>query len=354
MLALVLLLAPGLAMAGDSKLNEAQRTQIIRDFLAERPWVHCALPRGKAGVRIEEDGKLTPSAAEMKQRVEQIGPAAKAGERVKITAVRFVHHGIVFDINGGPVKRKKWTERVQVGVNGIDPHASQNQSDDSVYIESSGSSVLLVLKDESALSSDQIKERLAPVLDFKAMSRVEAFEKSLPPLLAAAVKNHKVLVGMDKEMVLVAVGRPARRLRETKDGRDLEEWIYGAPPQDVEFVRFLGDKVVSIEDMKVTGEKLERTESEVDEAGGTLDASAGKHERADAAASAAQADEERRGAPTLLRPGEKGTETSPADRDRAPAPAPQDPVPTGLPTGQVPGAPEGGGQAPAVPPGGPN
>ncbi len=340
-----LLLVPALAVAGDSKLSEAQRTQIIRNFLAERPWVHRALPRGKAGVRIEESGKIVPSEAEMNQLVAQLGAAAKPGDRVKITAVRFVHQGIEFEINGGPVKRKKWSDRIQVGVggNGIDPRAAQ--SDDSIYTESSGSNVLLILKsDPSAITTDQIKDLLAPVLDFKAMSQAEAYQKSLPPLIAAAVKNHHALVGMDKDMVIIALGRPPHRMRETKDGQDYEEWIYGTPPQDVEFIRFIGDKVVRIEDMKVTGEKRVRTEDEVGVLGGTLDASAQKQPRPEA--SAASDDEERGSAPTLLRPGEKEIKATEAARDPAPAPppdmnpppassgspAPNPPSPMGLPS----------------------
>jgi hypothetical protein len=115
-------------------------------------------------------------------------------------------------------------------------------------------------------------------------------------------------------MVLYAMGRPPRRVRETKDGKEVEEWIYGAPPQDVEFIRFVNDKAVSIEDMKVSGEKLERTADEV----GTLDASAEKHTRPDSMS----ADEERRRAPTLLRPGEKQENPAATSHDSNPLPSP--------------------------------
>jgi hypothetical protein len=319
-----LVLAPALATAGDSKLSEAQRTDIIRSFLAERPWAHQALPRNKEGIRIEEDGKIVPSQAETNQLIARLGPAAKAGDRVSITAVRFVHHGIQFDINGGPTRKKKWSDRVSIGVGGANPSGpdpnAQQQSSESLYTETTGSTVLLELKNESAITSDKIKDLLAPVLDFKAMSQAEAYQKSLPPALATAVKNHHALVGMDKEMVFFALGRPPRRIRETKEGNDYEEWIYGAPPKDVEFVRFLGEKVVLIEDMKVTGEKQVRTENEMGDFGGTLDASDQKRARPDGMA--APADQDNKRAPTLLRPGEKSIEQNDAARDPAPAPAP--------------------------------
>jgi hypothetical protein len=314
---LALVLASSPANAGESKLSEAQRTEIIRNFLAERPWAHQALPRNKEGIRIGEGGKIAPTEAEINQLIARLGPAAKAGERVSITAVRFVHHGIEFDINGGPNKKKKWSDRVSIGVNGADPRAQQQPSE-SLYTGSGGSTVLLELKDESTLTSDKIKDLLAPVLDFKALIQAEAYQKCLPAPLANAVKNHHALVGMDKEMVLFALGRPPRRIRETKDGNDYEEWIYGAPPKDVEFVRFLQDKVVQIEDMKVTGEKLVRTENEMAQYGGAPDAQT----RAQPSAMAAPADQGSSRAPTLLRPGEKQIEVNDAARDPAPAPAP--------------------------------
>jgi len=328
------------SFAGESKLAESQRQQIIRNFLAEQPFVHRALPRGKAGVRIEGT-KIEPSEAELNNSVAQSGAAAKPGQRVKITGVRFEHNGVLFEINGGPVKRKSWRERVSVGVNGVDPRSPQGQTaDPNVYSDSTGSSVFLALKENNTLTTEQIKDLLAPVLDFKAQTVAEAYQKTLPPRLADAVKKHHVLVGMDKEMVLCAKGRPPKRVRETKDGKDVEEWIYGAPPEDVEFIRFVGDKAVSIEDMKVSGEKRERTEDEVGDMGGTLNASAQRAKPQ----SAAELEEERRSAPTLLRPGEKQENTNPTARDRNPSPMP-DAVPPPDP-GSDPTSPNSAGRMP--------
>lgn len=321
---LVLMLAGTLGAADDAKLSEAQRMAIIHTLLAERPFVHRAFPRGKAGVRIEGD-KITPSDAEMNQVIAQYGEAAKPGERVQITDVRFEHHGIVFEINGGPVKRKKLRDRISIGVNGMDPRGGANDSEN-VYTNSTGSSVFLAIKENAAsLNADRVKEMLSPILDFKAQSVAEAYERSLSPLLLQAVKNHRALVGMDKDMVLYAKGRPPRRLRESREGKDYEEWIYGDPPQDVEFIRFLEDKVVSIEQMKVSGEKVVRTQDEVGDLGGTLDASA-KKQRPEAMAGDSAA-EQPSAPPTLLRPGEKQTGAEEGPRDANPKLPPDVPPP---------------------------
>jgi hypothetical protein len=87
----------------------------------------------------------------------------------------------------------------------------------------------------------------------------------LPPKIRDAIKNHEVLVGMNHDMVVMAKDRPQQKDRE-KDahGKEYEEWIYGAPPQDVVFVRFYGDEVTQVKTAKVGGAITIKTEKEVD------------------------------------------------------------------------------------------
>ena len=93
---------------------------------------------------------------------------------------------------------------------------------------------------------------------------LDAFLETVPPQVKEAIKNHHVLVGMNHDMVIYAKGRPPRKVREHEGEIEYEEWIYGAPPEDVDFVRFVGDEVVRVETMKVDGQKIVRTEKEVD------------------------------------------------------------------------------------------
>jgi len=53
---------------------------------------------------------------------------------------------------------------------------------------------------------------------------------------------------MTRDQVLVSVGRPYRKSRETKDGKEIEDWIYGEPPGRVTFVTFSGDKVIRVKE----------------------------------------------------------------------------------------------------------
>jgi hypothetical protein len=49
-------------------------------------------------------------------------------------------------------------------------------------------------------------------------------------------------------MVVAAIGKPEHKIRERDStGNDIEDWIYGTPPDKTVFVRFTGDKVTAIE-----------------------------------------------------------------------------------------------------------
>jgi hypothetical protein len=48
-------------------------------------------------------------------------------------------------------------------------------------------------------------------------------------------------------MVIAAVGRPDKKVRERdEDGLETEDWIYGHPPSRTIFVKFAGEKVISV------------------------------------------------------------------------------------------------------------
>jgi hypothetical protein len=42
------------------------------------------------------------------------------------------------------------------------------------------------------------------------------------------------------------MGKPKRKIRETKDGVEYEDWIYGEPPGRVTFITFRGNTVVKV------------------------------------------------------------------------------------------------------------
>lgn len=269
---------------------------------------------GKTGLKLK-NGSVTPNGLELQQLMELWGPAAKPGDRARISDVIIKDDHIRFEINGGPVKRQKWYQHLEVTAPiGGGPVGPANSS-----VNARGSFVELYFdKYVPEITGPELKQLLRPVFDFDAKSGLEAYLESVPPKIKEAIKNHHVLVGMNHEMVIYAKGRPPKKVRETANEVEYEEWIYGTPPEDVDFVRFVGDEVVRVETMKVDGQKIVRTEKEVD-----LSASTVAKKQEDHPATA----------PTLRRPGEEMPEPNPANPSNVPPIAP-------------PSAPPGPGQGP--------
>jgi|SRR5579864_8515922 len=301
-------------------INTQDRFGLIRGLNAEFVFVRRLFPQGTKGLSIK-NGVVTPSEAEVQMTAAQYGPAARPGDRAQITDVNFKGNSIVFEINGGAKKKKKWYQHIEVGMGGgttaIAPDNAPNPH---------GSYVALQFDHYIPdLTPDQVKKLLAPVFDFSALSATEAYIDAMPPKVKQAMKNHEVLVGMNREMVVYSKGRPEQKVREHDSLGDYEEWIYGHPPQEVEFVRIYGDEVKRVELMKLDGEKIVKTQAEVavPVAGGipTTDVASAQTQQAGSANQQPAAGGK---APTLMRPGEQPAH--PADPNTIEVPVtPRDP-----------------------------
>jgi hypothetical protein len=71
----------------------------------------------------------------------------------------------------------------------------------------------------------------------------------LPEPIRKAIKEQHAINGMDHDQVLLALGKPRNKSRETNAaGDEIEDWIYGEPPGKVTFVRFSEGKVIKIQE----------------------------------------------------------------------------------------------------------
>src|SRR5271166_6379758 len=241
------------------RISKETREEIVHAFNAELVYIRANFPMGQTGLRLK-NGTISPSGPELQHLMALWGPAAKPGDRARISDVVIKDNYIRFEINGGPVKKQKWYQHIQiqgassVPVSPSDSNANAHGSFVDLYFD----------KYVPEMTGPELKELLRPVFDFDAKSALEAYLETVSPQVKEAIKNHHVLVGMNHEMVIYAKGRPPNKVRETANEVEYEEWIYGEPPQDVDFVRFVGDEVVRVETMKVSGEKLVRTEKEVE------------------------------------------------------------------------------------------
>jgi hypothetical protein len=264
-LAITLLLHPPLYRAADTKnqpMTRETRMLVIRSLNAEFAYVRRVIPAGLQALVIKGGQIVSPPPEELQRLSATYAPAAKPGDRVQITSIEIKNDKMLFAINGGPKKKAKWYQRIEVGGLG----GTMRRPDDNAANISHG--WLLELDFDRfvpEMTGDQVRELLSPVIDFKATSAVEAYLDTVPPKVKEAIKNHQVLVGMNRQMVSTAKGRPEKKIREKDEqGREYEEWLYGQPPEEVQFVRFIGDEVVQLKIMKVDGERIVRTEKEVD------------------------------------------------------------------------------------------
>jgi hypothetical protein len=241
------------------RISRQTRYEIIRDFETRLVYARTAFPMGTKGVRLK-DGVLTPNGEELQQMLSLWGPAVKPGDPAHISFVQIKDDHIHLEINGGPIHRKKWYEHIEVaGANGP-VQSSPNEPQSNPH----GSCVDLYFdKHVPEMTTGQLRELLYPVLDFNAKNKEQAYLDTVPPKVKEAIVAHRVLVGMNQEMVLHAKGKAPKKVRERDGETEYEEWIYGEAPADVDFVRFVGDEVVRVETMKVNGQKIVRTEKEV-------------------------------------------------------------------------------------------
>jgi hypothetical protein len=240
-------------------MSKQTRYEIIRDFETQLVYARTAFPMGTKGLQLKE-GVITPNGEELRQVLTLWGPAIKPGDPAHISFVRIKDDHIHFEINGGPVHRKKWYQHIEISGAEGQPVTTTTNSQENPH----GSFVNLYFdKYVPEMTAQQLRELLYPVLDFNARSKEQAYLDTVPPMVKEAIQAHHVLVGMNQEMVLHAKGKPPRKVRERDGETEYEEWIYGEAPADVDFVRIVGDEVVRVETMKVGGQKIVRTEREV-------------------------------------------------------------------------------------------
>jgi len=239
------------SQARKDKLQEASKLELIRYVSGEFAKAAKSLPAGKDGF-LQQAGK--PVNQQLLDRaVATHGAAVHAGDNAQITKLEFREHTIVVDVNGGGRGKKRLLDRLQIDMGGMPTMRStsdvQQQNGPPGVQAGAGSTLLLEFsKDIPDLTPDELKQLLAPFLDFsKQRSASVQWVDTLPPDIRRAIHDRVAKVGMDREMVVAAIGKPGHKVRERdSQGNEIEDWIYGTPPDKTMFVRFMGDKVTSI------------------------------------------------------------------------------------------------------------
>lgn len=243
-LLLLSILAPSAARA--QKLSEDDRVEILRGLLSEYATVKAYLPRSKKPLPFDASGSYDKQY--WAQAGQQFGPAARVGDLVQITHVDIEANQIILEINNG-IKGKgsgSWRDHVQVGMGPTLSPINRQQNSNAP----SGTSIALLFGGPvPEMKADEIKKIMAPVLDFDKDSATNNYVEKLPEPIQNAIKANKVIVGMDRDQVLLAIGKPRHKERNvSNDGTETEDWIYGDPPGKITFVTFVGSKVTAIKE----------------------------------------------------------------------------------------------------------
>jgi hypothetical protein len=225
-------------------ITAAGRQQLITSLTAEQGFAALPLPLGTPGLVLHANGNLKYGNGDYYDNLVKKGTSAQTGDRVLITDFRIEKDRIVFDFNGGPEKKHKILRHISVGG---DPNYTQPLARDD-GVEPVGSRLTLVFdKYVPRVTGDDVRALIEPVIDFRTKTPIEVYTNTLPPKLRDAILNHQALVGMDRKMIVYALGQPESKVRERDGNMPYEEWIYGAVPNPIQFVRFNNGRVIRVE-----------------------------------------------------------------------------------------------------------
>jgi len=235
-------------------LQETSKLALIRYVSGEFAKARKPVPGGKDGFLILADKPLNEDY--LNRAVAAHGAAVNTGDNVQITGLEFREKTIVVDLNGGGRPKKHWRDRIQIGMGPGNPTpqststtTGQQEPGPPGFQPGMGGTLFVDFPQHVPdLTPDQLKAILAPFLDFsKERSASVHWIDTLPPATKKAITERHAILGMDRDEVVAAMGKPDRKVRERDtNGNDTEDWIYGHPPDKTIFVRFTSERVSAI------------------------------------------------------------------------------------------------------------
>ena len=229
-------------MPAQAQLTQDARFAILGSMIATEGAARIAMPLGKGGVELSENGLLNRN--KLEKELAGNGRSIVPGRVVRITAIEFNDKSIEFELDGGGTKKKGILSKVQISVGGA---ASKDQPKDTPPATGSKITLTFATKLPQNLKVEELKSLLNPVLDFSKQSLARGSVDALPEEFQEAVKVKEARIGMDSNTVLLAMGQPNERKRQKNaEGVEQEDWVYIGRGLRHTFVTFEKDVVVSI------------------------------------------------------------------------------------------------------------
>jgi len=241
---LVGLLGLSLCSPLPAQISRDSKFGILRTIIAEQASARIALPFGADGVELSETGEINKE--KLEKDLKKNGQSIETGKVVTVTDIGFDDNKIEIELDGGGKNKKSFLDKIQVGV-GVGNRTTPVGRDDKTQ-KAKGSKIVLRFEKKVPpdLTPQLLKELLSPVLDFNKHNFLKTGIDALPPEFQEAVKAKEARIGMDRSTVIMALGRPDKKVREKVDGVETEDWIYFERGLRVQFVTFESNVVVRI------------------------------------------------------------------------------------------------------------
>jgi hypothetical protein len=224
-----------------AQISRDAKFELLRTVLADQAAARIDMPFGGDGVELSEDGQVNKE--KLDKEMKKNGQSIATGKVVTITDMSFSDNKIELVLDGGGKNKKNVLDHIQVGIGYGGGPIRQDPTQ-----KAKGSKIVLrfAKKVPPDLKPEALKEMLKPVLDFNKQVAIQSPVDALPPEFREAVKAKEAKIGMDRDTVIMALGRPDKKVREKKDGVDVEDWIYFQRGLRAKFITFENNVVVRI------------------------------------------------------------------------------------------------------------
>ena len=223
------------AQISSAQLNQMDRFEILRVLVADNAASRIAMPLSDDGIRLSDAGVVDED--RLQEELREEGRSISPGEVVEITDIAFGDDVIRVELNEGGETKGSFLSRIRIGVGtSTQSRPIREQSE-----PANGSTVTLLFEDGTpeAMTVDEFRAFLSPVLDFNKQNFMDSGVESLPVEFQEAVEEKRALIGMDRSTVTMARGRPNGRSWETNnEGIEEEIWIYDKLGFGADFLTF--------------------------------------------------------------------------------------------------------------------
>jgi hypothetical protein len=226
-----------------AQVSKDAKYEILRTVLADQAAARIALPFGGDGVELSDSGQVSKD--KLDKDIQKNGQSIETGKIVTVTGIAFDDDKIIIELDGGGKNKKSFFDRIQVGVGTGNTTTPVGRDDKTAKAKGSKIVVRFAKKVPADLKPDQLREILSPILDFNKRNFMKTGIEALPVEFQEAVKAKEARIGMDRNTVIMAMGRPDKRFYEPGNAA-YEQWMFELRGLRRVFVTFEDNVVVSI------------------------------------------------------------------------------------------------------------